>query len=76
MRSDTTKQRLNNIIHADKEEMNDVTREAAIGEFARVAREYFETEGDVELKVKRGKNDSEVTVNFRAVRVKNFSLVK
>jgi len=76
MRSETTKQRLNSIIHADKEEMNDATRAAAVGEFTRVAKEYFETDGDVEMSVKRNRNASEVTVNFRAVRVKNFTLVK
>lgn len=76
MRSETTKQRLNSIIHADKEEINEVTREAAVGEFSRVAKEYFETDGEVEMNVKRTKNVSEICVKFRAIRVKNFTLVK
>lgn len=76
MRSETTKQRLNYIIHADKEEMNDVTREAIVGEFARVAKEYFDTDGDVELNIKRVKNAFEVSVRFHANRVKNFTMIK
>lgn len=34
MRSEVTKERLMGILHADKEEMNEVTREACIAEFS------------------------------------------
>ena len=76
MRSEVTKERLMGILHADKEEMNEVTREACIAEFSRVAGEYFETEGDVAMEIKRGRSSSEVSVTFRANRVKNFTIVK
>ena len=76
MRSEMTKERLLGILHADKEEMNEVTREACVAEFSRVAAEYFETEGDVTMNVHRGRSSSEVTVTVRANRVKNFTMVK
>lgn len=76
MRSEVTKERLNHILHADKEEMNEVTREACIADFTRVAGEYFETDGDVTMNLHRGRTSTEVTLSFRAVRVKNFTMVK
>ena len=76
MRSEVTKERLKNILHADKEEMNEVTREACLKEFSRVAGEYFEPEGEISMSMHRAKNCFEVSVSFRANRVKNFSLVK
>ncbi len=76
MRSEVTKERLMGILHADKEEMNEVTREACIAEFSRVAGEYFETEGDVAMEIRRGRSSSEVSIIFRANRVKNFTIVK
>ena len=76
MRSEVTKERLKNILHADKEEMNEVTREACVADFSRVAGEYFEPEGEVTTSMHRGRSSYEVTVTFRANRVKNFSLVK
>lgn len=76
MRSEVTKERLMGILHSDKEEMNEVTREACIAEFSRVAGEYFETEGDVAMEIRRGRSSSEVSITFRANRVKNFTIVK
>ena len=76
MRSEVTKERLMGILHADKEEMNEVTREACIAEFSRVAVEYFETEGEVAMEIRRGRSSSEVSITFRANRVKNFTIVK
>lgn len=75
MKRETTKQRLNKILTEDREEMNEATREAATAEFTRVAREYFETD-DVTMTMKRGKGGTDVTVSFRATRVKNFTILK
>lgn len=70
------KQRLVNVLEQDKEEINEPTREAAKCEFSQLAEEYFETEGDCRLDVKRVKGGYEVNVSFRAVRIKNFTVLK
>lgn len=75
MKSDNTKQRLNKLLTEDREEMNEATREAALAEFSRVAREYFETQ-HVDMNVKRTKNGTDVNVTFRASRVKNFGVLR
>lgn len=74
-RENTTMQRLNKILIEDREEMNEPTRNAALADFAKVAREYFETDG-VDLNMKHGKNGTDVFISFRATRVKNFSVLK
>lgn len=53
MRSETTKSRLNQMLNADKEDMNEATRQAAIADFTRVAKEYFETEGELSFQTKK-----------------------
>lgn len=68
--------RLCRMLEADKEEMNAPSREAALRDFTRVAREYFETDGDVTIGFERKKGGTEVTVRFLSVRVKNFSVLK
>lgn len=75
MKSKTTKERLNRLITEDREEINDQTRAAVLYEFTRVAREYFDTD-NVEMNLKRNKTCTEVSVSFRATRVKNFSTLK
>lgn len=75
MKRENTIQRLNKILTEDREEMNEPTRAAALAEFSRVAREYFETE-NIDMNMKRGKNGTDVLVSFRATRVKNFSILK
>ncbi len=75
MRSETTKMRLNQIINADKEEMNEATQAAAIADFTHVAKEYFETDG-IDFQMKRAKSHMEVSVTFQASRVKNFTVLK
>lgn len=75
MRSETTKTRLNQIINADKEEMNEATHAAAIADFTHVAKEYFETDG-INFQIKREKSHIEVRVTFCATRVKNFTVLK
>ncbi len=75
MRRETTKQRIDKLINEDCEEMNEATRAAAIAEFSRVAHEYFETD-DVAFNMKKLKNGTDVSVTFRATRIKNFTLIK
>ncbi len=75
MRSETTKMRLNQIINADKEEMNEATHAAAVADFTHVAKEYFETDA-IDFQMKRTKNHIEVSITFSADRVKNFTILK
>lgn len=75
MKSETTKLRLNRMLNEDREDMNDATKAAAQADFTRLAKEYFETEG-VTLSMKRGKGGTDVTVYFKASRVKNFTTLK
>ena len=75
MKSETTKQRLDKILIEDREELNEPTRCAALAEFSRGAREYFETDA-VDMNLKRGKYGTDVNVTFRATRVKNFTVLK
>ena len=76
MREETTKQRLVRLLAEDKEPINAKTEEAARRDFARVAKEYFETDGELVFKVEKEKNDYRVAIGFRAVRVKNFTPLK
>lgn len=76
MKSEITKQRIDRILNADKEEMNQETRAAALADFLRVAQEYFETDGIPAFQVHKTKNGLDVSLNFHAVRVKNFTLLK
>lgn len=75
MKSEITKSRLDKMLTEDREEMNEATREAALADFTRVAKEYFETDG-VAFNMKRLKNGTDVSVTFRAARVKNFTVLK
>ncbi len=68
--------RLNNILDADKEEMNEATRLLALRDFERVAEEYFDKDGKAELSVERDKNGLSVCLRFRASRAKNFTSLK
>ena len=70
------KERLCRMLEADKEELNEESRAAALCDFTRVAKEYFETDGDLSLQAVRVKGGTEVKISFRATRVKNFSALK
>ena len=52
------------------------TEAAARRDFSRVAKEYFETDGELLFKVEREKNLYRVQIGFSAVRVKNFTPLK
>ena len=75
MKRELTKQRLDKLINEDLEVINEPTRAAAQTEFERVAREYFETD-NVTLSIKRVKSGTDVSVSFRATRIKNFNVLK
>ena len=76
MREKESKLRLEQLLEQDKENMNEASRGAALADFVRVAGEYFDVDGNPILQVKRVKGRYEVTLSFRAVRVKNFSVLR
>ncbi len=63
--------RLERILEADKEDVNEKSRKMALADFLRVANEYFEVEGGLDFHTERSKNGVEVSLRFRATRVKN-----
>ena len=75
MRDRSSKLRLEQMLDRDKEEMNEASKQAALADFLRVASEYFEVDGAPTFQIKRGKGGYEVALSFRAVRVKNFSVL-
>lgn len=75
MKREATKTRLNNILCGDREDMNEATRAAALNDFTKVAKEYFDT-GEINFDMKRGKSGTDVTLSFRATRIKNFTALK
>lgn len=76
MKDATAKQRLVRLLAEDKETINSQTEAAARRDFSRVAKEYFETDGELLFKVEREKNAHRVQIGFSAVRVKNFTPLK
>lgn len=76
MKHENNKNRISRILNCDKEEMNEETRAAAVAEFTRVAGEYFETDGDISFSLQKEKNGVSVNLSFRAVRIKNFTVLK
>ena len=68
--------RLMRLLERDKTEMNEVSKEAALADFKRVAEEYFETDGGFLLTSREGKKGTEVVFTFRILRVKNFLTLK
>ena len=76
MREKESKLRLEQMLSRDKEEMNEASRQAALVDFMRVAGEYFDVDGNGVFSVKQVKGKYEVVLSFRAVRVKNFSILR
>ncbi len=75
MKEKNSKFRLEQMLDRDKEEMNEASKKAALADLVHVACEYFDLDGDAKLEVKRVKGNYEVNFSFRAVRVKNFSVL-
>lgn len=71
-----TKERLADMLAQNHETINSATEKAAVSEFTRVAKEYFETDGNLDFQVTRSGSGYRVTVGFRALRVKNFTTLK
>lgn len=67
------KQRLEALLHRDKAIISDACEAAAVRDFARVAEEYFQLDGELTFALREEKNGAVVTVSFRVVRVKNFT---
>lgn len=76
MKEKNSKARLEQMLDRDKEGMNDASRKAALADLERVAGEYFDLDGEAKLDVKRVKGRYEINFSFRAVRVKNFSVLR
>ncbi len=64
------------MLERDKEEMNEASKRAALADLERVAGEYFDLDNGARLSIKRVKGAYEVNLTFRAVRVKNFSVLQ
>ncbi len=67
------RERIKKILEADKAEITEASRAAAVRDFKRVAEEYFETDGGFLLTVREGKRGKEAVFTFRIVRAKNFT---
>ncbi len=76
MKLTETKERLASMLAENRDDMNAATKEAAYKEFSRVAKEYFETDGELGFQIARAGSGYKITVNFRALRVKNFTTLK
>ena len=76
MKEKNAKFRLEQMLDRDKEEMNEASKTAALADLRHVAEEYFDLDGEATLSVKRVKGRYEVNLSFRAVRVKNFSVLR
>lgn len=76
MKERNSKMRLEQMLERDKEEMNEASKRAALADLERVAGEYFDLDNGAKLSVKRIKGAYEVNLTFRAVRVKNFSVLQ
>lgn len=69
-------ERMDKMLSADKEVMNEECKALAERDFYKVAREYFDVKSAVGVEVKKTGAEYLVTVSFAADRVKNFYSVK
>lgn len=67
------KKRIDDLLHRDKAIITDAVEAAAVREFARIAAEFFELDGDITFSMREEKGESFVSINFRIARVKNFT---
>lgn len=74
--NEAARRRLDRILEADKEEMNEESKRAAMRDFMRVAVEYFDVDGEIALQTEQYGDKTRVTVGFYSLRVKNFSVLK
>lgn len=67
------KKRIDDLLHRDKAIITDAVEAAAVREFARIAAEFFELDGDITFSMREEKGKSFVNISFRITRVKNFT---
>ena len=67
------KKRIDDLLHRDKAIITDAVEAAAVREFARIAAEFFELDGDITFSMREEEGKSFVSINFRITRVKNFT---
>ena len=70
------KERLENLLRRDKAVIGEECEEAAVRDFAHVAEEYFELDGEMGFSVREDRGKTLVTVSFRVSRVKNFTRLR
>ncbi len=70
------KERLENLLRRDKAVISEECEEAAVRDFAHVAEEYFELDGEMGFSVREDRGKTLVTVSFRVSRVKNFTRLR
>ena len=68
--------RLENLLRRDKAVITEECEAAAVRDFAHVAQEYFDLDGRVSFSLREEKNGAVVTLTFRIVRVKNFTVLQ
>ena len=67
--------RISRLIEQDREGMNQSSRDEALKSFLHVASEFFELTGQPEFTVTRERRGFDVTLHFKADRVKNFTSI-
>lgn len=70
------KERLESILRHDKAIISEACEAAAVRDFAHVAEEYFELDGELAFSVREERGKSLVTLRFRVNRVKNFTQLR
>ena len=68
--------RLSRLIEQDREGLNKESREEALKGFLHVAEEFFELAGELAFTVTKERRGFDVTLHFKADRVKNFTAIK
>lgn len=71
-----TMERIQAILEADNGEIAEACRLAALRDFEKVAREYFDLAGEPKLEMKHVNKETLVTLTFSSKRVKNFTILK
>ena len=70
------KERLESILRHDKAIISEACEAVAARDFAHVAEEYFELDGELAFSVREERGKSLVTLSFRVNRVKNFTQLR
>ena len=70
------KERLESILRHDKAIISEACEAAAVRDFAHVAEEYFELDGELAFSVREERGKWLGTLSFRVNRVKNFTQLR